>query len=841
MPVILKNNVVGFLAQPIGTNDVSLELVEGTGVRFPTLGLTDYFYATVQNLTGNFEIIRCTARVGDVLTIERAQEGTTASAFPAGSRIQIRVTAQAVLDAILTSNINFDSVYQGPSATDPVIRVDGAPLQTGDLYFNTTSDELRVYNGLSWIGASLGSITVDSFTGTGAQTDFTLSVSQSLNNTQVYINGVYQNKSTYTITGTLLSFSEAPALDDDIEVVSIKPTASTNIPAADIQTTNPGADEWSNVQEYIDYITSGLGASKVGYTPAGTGAVATTVQAKLRESISISDRATPASNGISNVVTDLKAAGGGSFIAGAESYTLTSGNSLSITGGVSTIGAIAFDGKYARVTSPDTSTNAYDFSNVPGSIAPTYRSEFSIKNLSATGAGQGGTSAGIFLKDIADVRIEGAIARNFAYGFRGESALSCDFRDMTFTENSIGISAVAGTGLTLAEPNALRFYGARVYGNERAVATIGGPNAAMLWASCNFEGNNLSGNDADGRAVISNVAAGEQVYICTHHEGNLGQYGTYFQGADFTKTMTFLGVQHIDGTDEQVHIESGCFLGLGSRINQAGSTNDLFLDPGTSATLIETETRQPGGDVSNLMALRFGKLGFGQIPVRSSPCITANNAAIANAAGNVVSRFSSDVTLHRWADSADVDIGYEGWYKVFDTEFVRNGLYGFGFFSNAVKILNVGRTGNLSIEPGSDNTINLGGGALRWKEIFSANAVINTSDARLKTDDRPLSEKERAVAVKAKGLLKAFRFKESVKEKGDKARIHFGVYAQELKEAFESEGLVAEDYAVLCYDEWDEIPEQKDDDGNIKQPFVPAGNQYGVRYEELMAFILAAL
>jgi hypothetical protein len=109
--------------------------------------------------------------------------------------------------------------------------------------------------------------------------------------------------------------------------------------------------------------------------------------------------------------------------------------------------------------------------------------------------------------------------------------------------------------------------------------------------------------------------------------------------------------------------------------------------------------------------------------------------------------------------------------------------------------------------------------------------------ARLESggQNRPLSVAERAVALKVKGLLKAFKFNDAVKEKGSAARIHFGVYAQELATAFASEGLNAADYSMFCYDEW---KEELDEGGNVVRP---AGNRYGVRYEELLAFVLAAI
>ena len=87
----------------------------------------------------------------------------------------------------LTDVNAFADVYRIASS-DPSARADGSSLQEGDLYFNTTSDELKVYNGGSWQGgvtatgnlASLGSntftgnqtinggVTATSFTGDGA-------------------------------------------------------------------------------------------------------------------------------------------------------------------------------------------------------------------------------------------------------------------------------------------------------------------------------------------------------------------------------------------------------------------------------------------------------------------------------------------------------------------------------------------------------------------------------------------------------------------------------------------------------------------------------------------------
>jgi hypothetical protein len=81
--------------------------------------------------------------------------------------------------------------------------------------------------------------------------------------------------------------------------------------------------------------------------------------------------------------------------------------------------------------------------------------------------------------------------------------------------------------------------------------------------------------------------------------------------------------------------------------------------------------------------------------------------------------------------------------------------------------------------------------------------TINTSDRNEKQDIETLTDAETRVAVAAKGLLRKFRWIDAVAEKGDEARIHFGIIAQDLQDAFTAEGLDAGDYAMFISDTWD--------------------------------------
>ena len=62
-------------------------------------------------------------------------------------------------------------------------------------------------------------LAVDTFSGNNSTTAFTLSFDPGdENNTRVFIDGVYQSKSNYTVSGTTLTFSTAPPSGTAIEV-----------------------------------------------------------------------------------------------------------------------------------------------------------------------------------------------------------------------------------------------------------------------------------------------------------------------------------------------------------------------------------------------------------------------------------------------------------------------------------------------------------------------------------------------------------------------------------------------------------------------------------------------
>lgn len=101
MGLVLKNNAVSRLASSLAVGDTTLPVTASEGSRFPALNPGDWFPVTVLRSDGTLEIMRCTARSGDLLTVARAQESTTAKTFNAGDRVELRLTA-ATFDTLVS-------------------------------------------------------------------------------------------------------------------------------------------------------------------------------------------------------------------------------------------------------------------------------------------------------------------------------------------------------------------------------------------------------------------------------------------------------------------------------------------------------------------------------------------------------------------------------------------------------------------------------------------------------------------------------------------------------------------------------------------------------------------
>lgn len=96
MGLKLKNNASSSLAAALSENETLISVLAGHGVRFPTLNAGDWFPLAVQNVQGEIEYMRATARAGDVITVMRAQEDTKPMKFEAGDVVFLTYTVAAI-------------------------------------------------------------------------------------------------------------------------------------------------------------------------------------------------------------------------------------------------------------------------------------------------------------------------------------------------------------------------------------------------------------------------------------------------------------------------------------------------------------------------------------------------------------------------------------------------------------------------------------------------------------------------------------------------------------------------------------------------------------------------
>lgn len=143
--------------------------------------------------------------------------------------------------------------------------------------------------------------------------------------------------------------------------------------------------------------------------------------------------------------------------------------------------------------------------------------------------------------------------------------------------------------------------------------------------------------------------------------------------------------------------------------------------------------------------------------------------------------------------------------------------------------------------PYADNKYSIGTGNRKPNVIFSATGTINTSDQREKTSMRSVIDAEKLVAKQILSKAGFYKYLDAVADKGDEARWHYGVMAQDVIKAFTDNGLDWSNYAMICYDKWEAVPAEYDENGVCISEETPAGDRYGVRLDQLSFFCTSVL
>jgi hypothetical protein len=305
--------------------------------------------------------------------------------------------------------------------------------------------------------------------------------------------------------------------------------------------------------------------------------------------------------------------------------------------------------------------------------------------------------------------------------------------------------------------------------------------------------------------------------------------------------IRFAGADGDDLVSEAVAIE--CLVDGAPGANQMPGRIEFSTNPGTTSAVVQTRmTIKAGGNVgigtASPAAILTTKAG--SFDPTDNEVFDGVGLFLESTVGEGLGNYGSAIAWNRVGQSirfkcaiapvqegaTDVDIQGLAF-------FTANGT---ASSSDPVERVRVTAAG--TFRPSTDDTQLLGSGSFRWAEVYAGNATINTSDANLKQDIENLDAAELTVATAIKGLIKKYRFTKAVEEKGDDARIHVGVIAQEVEQAFLDAGLDANRYALFCRDTWYEV------DGNEVTADTPGAvekTRLGIRYAELLAFVIAAM
>ena len=177
-----------------------------------------------------------------------------------------------------------------------------------------------------------------------------------------------------------------------------------------------------------------------------------------------------------------------------------------------------------------------------------------------------------------------------------------------------------------------------------------------------------------------------------------------------------------------------------------------------------------------------------------------------------------------------------------------------------------------ALRPWTNNGYPLGGASNKWSVVYANTATINTSDENEKQQIASLTSAEITAATAISKLFKTYKWNDAVESKGDAARTHTGVIAQQVEAAMTDAGLDASKYGFWCSDTWWEKDREVeaieaqdqlvDEEGQVIREAIPAQEAYtftdkweneedapddatkytikGIRYEELFAFVCAA-
>ena len=676
------------------------------------------------------------------------------------------------------------------SATDAVHVPVGTTAQrptasAGMFRYNTTLSQFEGYT-TEWGaigGGGTNTFTRDAFTGDGTTTAFTLSQAiDDENDLLVFNGGVFQNQDAYIVSGTTLTFDTAPANGNTLIVYSVKAAVSGNnlnqdsfsgdgTTTAFTLSINPVNE--NNTQVFID----GVYQQKDAYSTSGTTLTFTAAPPNGTTIEVMTFTQTEINVPVDGTITPAKIASGDFYFDTNTLYIDATNNRVGIgtTSPATPLQVVSTAGDWTADIK-NYSTDAYGLRiDLSGSTGVA----FAQATYTATGTG-------FFVKNNGNVGI-GTSSPASATGFGTGGILH--LKGSTGSDASILLEGLYGSGGRQeigVSGGVLQFY--------RGAAT-GGMSESMRIDS--------SGNVGIANTSPSSYSASANNLVV----GTSGDTGiTIVSGTVSNGQLKFADGTTGDATGRGVidYNHASDYMAL-----KTAATEAMRIDSSGNLLVGTTDTNPSNNGASGDAGIALSGSGY-------------ISAARSSESVGLFNRMDSDGSILLLRKNG-TDVGSIG--TLSDSLYIGNAV--------SLAYANIRFTNDevfpcQSAGANNDNAIDLGKSNSRWRDIYATNGTIQTSDRNEKQDIEALTDAETRVAVAAKGLLRKFRWQSAVEEKGDEARIHFGIIAQDLQDAFTAEGLDAGDYAMFISDTW------TDNDG-VEQ------TRLGVRYSELLAFIIAGI
>ena len=160
--------------------------------------------------------------------LSSAEDNAAAAAASASASATSASASAASAAAAALSYDSFDDRYLGAKSSDPTLNNDGDALLTGALYFNTSANNMRVYNGSAWV-------VIDLFDASTIKPVLFTTISA---NTALVVGGAYRITAGSAVTVTLPA---SPASGDTIRIIDT--TGANHVLARNGQTIEAVADD----------------------------------------------------------------------------------------------------------------------------------------------------------------------------------------------------------------------------------------------------------------------------------------------------------------------------------------------------------------------------------------------------------------------------------------------------------------------------------------------------------------------------------------------------------------------------------------------------------------------